>query len=118
MVIVLTPPQAPRPIQRKFKSARLVGLYEKPWLQDRSYKKRERFDKVILGVCAFIGFAIAAVICWTEWNKLPVYDARSSRFRQPSSLLIAVQYCLVLSDNFATIKDSVWTHEVGVGGFG
>ena len=69
--------QAPGPIQRRFKSARLVGLYEKPWLHDRSYRTRERFDKIILGVCAFIGLAIAGLICWIEWNKLPVYQVRT-----------------------------------------
>lgn len=44
---------------------------------------------------------LAAFICWTEWKSVPVHD-----------------YCLVLDDNFATFKDSVWSHEVAIGGFG
>jgi hypothetical protein len=34
------------------------------------------------------------------------------------SLLIAMQYCLILDDNFATINSTVWSHEVEIGGFG
>ena len=66
--------QAPGPKQRMFKSARLVGDYEMPWLEDPTYRRRELVDKVILSVSAFIGLGLAALICWMEWNKLPVYD--------------------------------------------
>jgi hypothetical protein len=62
---------ASQPVQRKFKSARLVGDYEKPWLEDKSFQLRERADKIILGVCAFLGFIAAGFICWNQWNMLP-----------------------------------------------
>jgi hypothetical protein len=63
-----------QPLQRRFKSARLVGEYEKPWLEDKSFLVRERADKIILGVCAFVGFVIAGFICWNQWNQLPKHS--------------------------------------------
>jgi hypothetical protein len=66
--------QVPEPKIRKFKSAKLVGEYEKPWMTDKSYSARERIDRIILGICTLIGCGIAAAICFREWNKLPVFD--------------------------------------------
>lgn len=28
------------------------------------------------------------------------------------------QYCLILNDNFSTLDESVWTHEIQVGDYG
>lgn len=63
-------PSVPRP----FKTSRLVGEYEKPWLEDRYYSKRERADKYILGGSALIGVAITFYFCYTSWMSLTTYD--------------------------------------------
>jgi len=87
-----------QPIQRKFKSARLVGEYEKPWLEVRSYKKRERADKIILGVCAVIGVIIAAFICFTEWNKLPNHEVSTlATFSPLNSQFFSTVYYLTMT---------------------
>lgn len=65
-----TTPSIPRP----FKSYKLKGEFEKPWLSDRHYTKRERADKFILGFCSLIGFAIAAFFCYDGWTSLPNND--------------------------------------------
>jgi hypothetical protein len=70
----LTQIQVSEPKIRKFKSAKLVGEYEKPWLADKSYTSRERIDRIILWICTLIGCGIAAAICIKKWNELPVFD--------------------------------------------
>lgn len=87
-------------------------------MQERPYRKRERVDKAILGVCALVGFIIAGLLCWNEWKKLPVHDVRNLRVRGYNFQLIHLQYCMILDDNFETINQDTWSHEVGVGGFG
>ena len=66
-------PSAPRP----FKTSRLVGEYEKPWLEDRHYSKRDRADKFILGGSAIIGAAIVFYFCYTGWMSLSTNDVCS-----------------------------------------
>ncbi|PMD58222.1 glycoside hydrolase family 16 protein [Hyaloscypha bicolor E] len=85
----------------KFTSTRLLGSYEKPWLQDGSYKAREKMERGILLLCTCIGVAIAIIICGTQWSSVVVVD-----------------YCLILDDNFKIFNESAWSREVNTGGFG
>lgn len=72
--------------QRRLKSARLVGEYDifllhanyanmsrypKPWLEDSQYKKRERWDKVILFGLMTIGFLIGCLLCYLAYKNVP-----------------------------------------------
>jgi hypothetical protein len=66
----------PEAKRRKFTSTRLLGSYEKPWLQDGSYKAREKMENGILLLCTCIGVAIAIMICGTQWKTVVVVDVR------------------------------------------
>lgn len=85
--------------QRRLKSARLVGEYEKPWLQDSPYKKRELWDKVILWSCVSVGFLLGCVLCYFAYANVPRH-----------------KYCLILDDDFTNLDN--WSHEIQIGGFG
>ncbi|KAL6404442.1 hypothetical protein AUP68_13834 [Ilyonectria robusta] len=87
---------APR---RRFKSSRLVGEFEKPWLEES--KRTINWDAVILYTFVLAGLGISAVICWLNVRNIP----------NP-------EYCLVLEDNFETFNKDVWSHEVQMNGFG
>jgi hypothetical protein len=54
-----------------------LGSYEKPWLQDGSYKAREKMERGILLLCTCIGVAIAIIICGAQWNSVVVVDVCS-----------------------------------------
>jgi uncharacterized membrane protein YqhA len=47
--------------KRPFKSYRLRGAYEKPWLKDKDVHKTRRNDIIIMVFLA-VGFALAAVV--------------------------------------------------------
>ena len=49
--------------KHKFKSYRLRGDYEKPWLQDPAMK-RTRWNNLIVGLFMLAGLAGAGVICF------------------------------------------------------
>ncbi|PMD34104.1 glycoside hydrolase family 16 protein [Hyaloscypha variabilis F] len=85
--------------QRRLKSARLVGKYEKPWIEASPYKNRERWDKLILWGCILIGFGIGIALCVLKYLQIP-----------------RNQYCLVMDDEFENLDN--WSHEVEIGGFG
>lgn len=57
--------------KHKFKSYRLRGEYEKPWLVDPAMKKT-RWNNLIVGIFILLGFAGAGVICFfTVWPYRP-----------------------------------------------
>lgn len=86
--------------KHKFKSYRLKGAYEKPWLGDAALKKT-RWNNVIVGVFVLLGFAGAGAICFfTAW---PYREA---------------PHCLVYEDDFRTLDSDVWTREVQLDGHG
>lgn len=86
--------------KHKFKSYRLKGPYEKPWLTDPAMKKT-RWNNLIVGIFVLLGFAGAGAICFfTAWP----YRERP--------------YCLVYEDDFSTLNTDVWTHEVQLDGYG
>lgn len=49
--------------KHRFKSYRLKGEYEKPWLTDPAMKKT-KWNNVIVGTFMLLGVAAAGVICW------------------------------------------------------
>ncbi|KAH6656076.1 putative gram-negative bacteria binding protein [Truncatella angustata] len=86
--------------QRKFKSARLVGPYEKPWLERRD--PRKIWDRIIFLAGTVLGLGIAAYIVYTGWISVDNPD-----------------YCLVFSDDFSNgVSTENWSYEQQVGGFG
>lgn len=93
----MTPVQAPK---RRFKSFRGRDEYEKPWLADKDMKKT-RLNNIIVMTLIGIGIAAAAVIAFFM-----------------SKPYVQKDYCLVYQDDFKTLDESVWTHEVQLDGFG
>ncbi|KAF8850957.1 concanavalin A-like lectin/glucanase [Acephala macrosclerotiorum] len=95
------------PRQRRFKSARLIGEYEKPWIED--WKKRGKgkrlsgraWDSVIFWTSIFLGFALGALMCYFSYSKVSNFE-----------------YCLVFEDNFEKIDPDIWGYEIQRGGFG
>jgi hypothetical protein len=49
--------------KHRFKSYRLKGEYEKPWLTDPALKKT-RWNNIIVSTFVLLGFAAAAAICY------------------------------------------------------
>lgn len=77
-------PEAPAG-KHKFKTYRLRGEYEKPWLADPAMKKT-RWNNLIVGIFILLGFAGAGVICFvTVWPYRPA-DVSAVRFVLPATL--------------------------------
>ncbi|KAJ5639917.1 uncharacterized protein N7484_007779 [Penicillium longicatenatum] len=91
-------PVAPRP-RRRFQSSRLIGEFEKPWLEGG--KRTPNWDSIIFYTCVFIAIAASAYICYDAVAKVPKHD-----------------YCLVLDEDFSTLDKSIWSHEVQLSGYG
>ncbi|KAG0645760.1 Beta-1 [Hyphodiscus hymeniophilus] len=88
------------PRQRKFKSARLMGTYDKPWTQNKD--PRMVWDKVFFWGLALVGLGVGAYIIYTGWNSV----------ENPS-------YCLMFEDDFSNgINDKDWNYEVELSGYG
>ncbi|KAK7408697.1 hypothetical protein QQX98_009112 [Neonectria punicea] len=87
---------APR---RRFKSSRLVGQFEKPWLDKAN--RRFNWDSAIFYAGVAIALGIGAVICWLKIKDVPKQDL-----------------CLILDDKFETLDKKVWNHEIQMNGFG
>ncbi|KAF4970251.1 hypothetical protein FZEAL_10086 [Fusarium zealandicum] len=87
------------PPRRRFKSSRLDGEYEKPWLHDS--KRRVNWDSVIFYASVIVAVGVGAVICWLKIKDIPNQEL-----------------CLILDDHFETLDKSVWNHEIQMNGFG
>lgn len=103
-IIVATHNPAPR--QRRFKSARLVGEYEKPWTEKGAGKKAKKisgraWDAIIFWGGIFLGFALGGFFCYRSYTSVPNFE-----------------YCLVFEDNFEKIDPDIWGYEIQRGGFG
>ncbi|KAI1848719.1 hypothetical protein JX266_005578 [Neoarthrinium moseri] len=86
--------------QRKFKSARLIGSYEKPWLTRST--PRKKWDMIIVCGISFLGLLLAGYIIYTGWASVDNPD-----------------YCLVFTDDFSGgISSENWSFEQELGGFG
>jgi hypothetical protein len=59
---------APRKPLSRFKTTRLIGEYEKPWLKEKD--PRVKYDKIFFFGFAIIGCCIAAYICWSGWTSI------------------------------------------------
>ncbi|KAF4984004.1 hypothetical protein FZEAL_709 [Fusarium zealandicum] len=64
-----TPVVGPR---RRFKSSRLNGEFEKPWLQKS--KREVNWDSIIFYTCIFIGLGIGGYFCWDETRGVPNHE--------------------------------------------
>ncbi|KAF1811333.1 concanavalin A-like lectin/glucanase [Eremomyces bilateralis CBS 781.70] len=91
--------QGHAPRQRKFKSARFTGEYEKPWLDEPN--PRRKWERLILWGSVVIGFAIGGFICYMAYASVSNFE-----------------YCLVMDDNFESINSDHWGYEIQRGGFG
>ncbi|KAN0096478.1 glycoside hydrolase family 16 protein [Hyaloscypha variabilis] len=85
--------------QRRFKSARLTGEYEKPWTETPI--KRRKYDYYIFWGGCLIGLIAGAFMCYEAWSGVPNNT-----------------YCLILEDDFSNINTDIWTHEIQRGGYG
>jgi hypothetical protein len=56
------------PKQRKFKSARLQGEYEKLWIVKKD--PRMKFDRIIFWGFAFVGLAIGFYLIYDGWASV------------------------------------------------
>ncbi|KUJ09079.1 glycoside hydrolase family 16 protein [Mollisia scopiformis] len=95
------------PRQRRFKSARLIGEYEKPWIEAwKTGKKGKKlsgrtWDSIIFWVAIFVGFGLGAIMCYISYSAVSNFE-----------------YCLVFEDNFEKIDPDIWGYEIQRGGFG
>ncbi|KAF5021881.1 hypothetical protein F66182_6072 [Fusarium sp. NRRL 66182] len=83
--------------RRRFKSSRLKGEFEKPWLVKS--KREWNWDSIIFYTCILLGLGIGGYLCWNETRGVPHHE-----------------YCLVMDDNFANLDN--WNHEVQMNGYG
>jgi len=86
--------------KHQFRSYRLTGPYEQPWISDKRLK-RTRYNSYIVYGLMVLGLGIAGYLCYNAVASVPKHN-----------------YCLVLDENFQTLDSSIWNHEVQVDGFG
>lgn len=81
-----------------------IPASDKPWLNKK--EPRATLSYFITMVCMLLGLGGAAVLCWQGFTSVQKLD--------PNRL------CLVLDENFdgTSLDDSVWSHDVELGGFG
>ncbi|KAI0129116.1 putative gram-negative bacteria binding protein [Xylariales sp. AK1849] len=89
----------PKP-QKRFKSTRLIGAYEKPWLKEKD--PRVKYDKIFFYGLALIGCGLGAYICYDGWQTYPDH-----------------KYCMYFEDDFSNgINTDNWNYEIQTNGFG
>ncbi|KFZ13159.1 hypothetical protein V501_03864 [Pseudogymnoascus sp. VKM F-4519 (FW-2642)] len=87
-------------VKHQFRSYRLTGEYEQPWIKDKRMKKT-RYNNLIVYAFMVIGFGVAGYICFAATQSVPKHD-----------------YCLILDEDFKTLDTNVWNHEVQIDGYG
>lgn len=91
--------------RRRFKSARLIGDYEKPWLEEWKPKGKKfqgrTWDSIIFWGCVGFGFLLGAFMCYLGYSAVPDNA-----------------YCLIFQDGFTDINTNDWEYEIQRGGFG
>ncbi|KAK2592717.1 hypothetical protein QQS21_009592 [Conoideocrella luteorostrata] len=85
--------------RRRFKSSRLVGEYEKPWLNE--WKRETNWDSIIFYSGVLIALCLSAYIAWDSVRTIPHNE-----------------YCLIMDDQFAKLDTNIWSHEIQLNGFG
>jgi hypothetical protein len=136
LITETVPPARPR---RRFRSSRLIGEFEKPWLEDN--KRRPNWDSIIFYTCIGIAlgkqltklyragmlltllqscFGLYLLVCVRRGSQV-----RGTHSVSPSSLsafanclTYTLKWCMVLDEDFATLDTNVWNHEVQLNGFG
>ena len=86
--------------RHKFRSYRLVGKYEQPWLDDPRMRKTRQNSWIVYGGVA-LGVLLSAYICLTKIKSVTNHE-----------------YCLILDENFQTLDPNIWTREVQIDGYG
>ncbi|KAF2454644.1 glycosyl hydrolase [Lineolata rhizophorae] len=92
------PAPAPRRTRHKFKSYRLKGDYEQPWRSDKRMNRTKYNNYIIWGF-----FVIALCLSGYTWY---LANDQASHY----------EYCLVMNDDFSTLNEDFWSHEIN--GFG
>ncbi|KAL2060631.1 hypothetical protein VTL71DRAFT_9272 [Oculimacula yallundae] len=102
---ILSEPRSPtestsgaRP-RRRFKSSRLTGEYEKPWLDKKN--RAMPWDAITFYSAVTASFLIGGYLLYDAYIKVPRHE-----------------YCLILDDKFATLDTNTWSHEIQVNGYG
>lgn len=91
LIVSAVPTARPR---RRFKSSRLIGEFEKPWLEDN--KKKLNWDSIIFYTCASIALGkynnliwargiltifffkvVSGYICWAAYAQVPKHEVSS-----------------------------------------
>ncbi|RYN30502.1 hypothetical protein AA0112_g6665 [Alternaria arborescens] len=85
---------------RPFKSYRLRGEREQPWVDDPRMKKTKVGNWITFGF-VFIGFAVSGYIMYTGVQEAQIPDQ-----------------CLIMEDNFEKIDPANWGYEIQTGGYG
>ncbi|KAF5646355.1 glycoside hydrolase family 16 [Fusarium sp. NRRL 52700] len=86
-------------VNRRFKSSRLIGEYEKPWLKE--WKREVNWDSIIFYSGFVLALGISAFIAWNTVRVIPHNE-----------------YCLIMDDQFQKLDTDIWSHEVQMNGFG
>jgi len=81
-----------------------IPASDKQWLGKK--EPRATLSYFITIICMLLGLGGAAVLCWQGFTSVQKLD--------PNRL------CLVLDENFdgTSLDESVWSHDVELGGFG
>jgi len=101
--------------KRRFKSYRLRGPYEKPWLNDPNLNKT-RYNNWIVTFFIVTGFILAGLVCFFSVRPYQSGPVRLVGWPLPHGgiHLTERQYCLVFEDDFKALDTSVWSHMVEV----
>lgn len=89
-----------QPARRQFKTYKLNGEYERPWLGDKRLK-RTRVGNYIIWGCIAAGIVVSAYLNYAATKKVSKHE-----------------YCLVLEDKFTSLDTKVWNREIQINGFG
>lgn len=83
-----------------FRSRRVKkGDVEKPWLDKKD--PREKWVTIIPIIGLAVGLIVTGILIWDGIRGVAVH-----------------KYCQILSDDFSSWNDTLWTKEVEVGGYG
>lgn len=106
--------------RRRFKSYRLRGEFEKPWLADPAMNKTKWNNWIVRGFI-LLGLILAGVACvflvW-PYKDGPVSHVSSVHLTKALGNKRLPQYCLVYEDHFTSLNKDIWSHEVQLDGFG
>ncbi|EGE05576.1 glycosyl hydrolase [Trichophyton equinum CBS 127.97] len=100
--------------RQQFKSYRLNGEYERPWLGD-SRLKRSRVGSYIIWGFIGLGLALSAYINFTVTQKVSKHQACYIHLHSWLTSCLS-SYCLILDDQFSSLNEATWNREIG--GFG